>query len=87
MDLGSVAESLFESEMFGHTKGSFTNAYEDRTGKITLANKGTLLLDEIRDAARQLDRRRFAIGHDMGGDFQSGAFSDNAGSQSFQTGS
>ena len=47
VDLGSVAESLFESEMFGHTKGSFTNAYEDRTGKITLANKGTLLLDEI----------------------------------------
>jgi len=47
VDLGSVAESLFESEMFGHAKGSFTNAYEERTGKIALANKGTLLLDEI----------------------------------------
>ena len=47
VDLGSVAETLFESEMFGHAKGSFTDAREDRTGKITLAHKGTLLLDEI----------------------------------------
>ena len=47
VDLGSVSESLFESEMFGHSKGSFTDAYEDRTGKIMLANEGTLLLDEI----------------------------------------
>ncbi|MEI7500697.1 MAG: sigma-54 dependent transcriptional regulator [Bacteroidota bacterium] len=47
VDLGSMSETLFESEMFGHTKGSFTDAYEDRTGKIVLANKGTLLLDEI----------------------------------------
>lgn len=47
VDLGSMSETLFESEMFGHTKGSFTDAYEDRTGKIMLANGGTLLLDEI----------------------------------------
>jgi DNA-binding NtrC family response regulator len=47
VDLGSMSESLFESEMFGHTRGSFTDAHEDRTGKIMLANKGTLLLDEI----------------------------------------
>jgi len=47
VDLGSVAETLFESEMFGHAKGSFTDAYDDRTGKIMLAHKGTLLLDEI----------------------------------------
>ena len=47
VDLGAVAESLFESEMFGHIKGSFTDARDDRTGKITLAHKGTLLLDEI----------------------------------------
>jgi DNA-binding NtrC family response regulator len=47
IDLGSLAENLFESEMFGHSKGSFTDAIENRTGKITLADKGTLLLDEI----------------------------------------
>jgi len=47
VDLGSMSETLFESEMFGHTKGSFTDAWEDRTGKIMLANAGTLLLDEI----------------------------------------
>ncbi|MFA5849513.1 MAG: sigma-54 dependent transcriptional regulator [Bacteroidales bacterium] len=47
VDLGSMSESLFESEMFGHAKGSFTNAFEARIGKIMLANKGTLLLDEI----------------------------------------
>ena len=47
VDLGSMSETLFESEMFGHSKGSFTDAFEARTGKIMLANKGTLLLDEI----------------------------------------
>lgn len=47
VDLGSMSETLFESEMFGHAKGSFTNAFETRIGKIMLANKGTLLLDEI----------------------------------------
>jgi DNA-binding NtrC family response regulator len=47
VDLGSMSETLFESEMFGHAKGSFTDAWEDRTGKIMLADKGTLLLDEI----------------------------------------
>ena len=47
VDLGSMSETLFESEMFGHVKGSFTDAHDDRTGKIILAHKGTLLLDEI----------------------------------------
>ncbi len=47
VDLSSLAESLFESELFGHKKGSFTNAYEDKTGRFTLADKGTLFLDEI----------------------------------------
>jgi len=47
VDLGSMSETLFESEMFGHSKGSFTDAFEARIGKIMLANKGTLLLDEI----------------------------------------
>ena len=47
VDMGSIPENLFESELFGHKKGSFTDAYEDRTGKFELANQGTLFLDEI----------------------------------------
>ena len=47
VDLYSLAESLFESELFGHKKGAFTNAVEDKTGKFVLADKGTLFLDEI----------------------------------------
>lgn len=47
VDMGAISETLFESELFGHTKGSFTDAHEDRTGKFELANKGTLFLDEI----------------------------------------
>lgn len=47
VDMGAVSESLFESELFGHTKGSFTDAKEDRIGKFESANRGTLFLDEI----------------------------------------
>ncbi|MCG8412298.1 MAG: sigma-54 dependent transcriptional regulator [Bacteroidales bacterium] len=47
IDLGAISENLFESELFGHKKGSFTDAKEDRIGKIETANKGTLFLDEI----------------------------------------
>ncbi len=57
VDLGSMSESLFESEMFGHTRGSFTDAREDRTGKIMLAHKGTLLLDEIGNLPVQLQSK------------------------------
>jgi DNA-binding NtrC family response regulator len=47
VDVGSISESLFESEMFGHRKGSFTGASEDRPGRFQAANGGTLFLDEI----------------------------------------
>jgi DNA-binding NtrC family response regulator len=47
VDMGSIPETLFESELFGHKKGAFTDAIENRTGKFELANKGTLFLDEI----------------------------------------
>jgi DNA-binding NtrC family response regulator len=47
VDVGSLTETLFESELFGHMKGSFTDAHENRQGKFETANKGTLFLDEI----------------------------------------
>ncbi len=47
VDMGSISETLFESEMFGHVKGSFTDAKEDRTGRFEAASGGTLFMDEI----------------------------------------
>jgi len=47
VDMGSITETLFESELFGHKKGAFTDAHSDRTGKIETAHEGTLFLDEI----------------------------------------
>ena len=49
VNLGGLSQSLFESEMFGHKKGAFTDAYLDRTGRFELAHKGTIFLDEIGD--------------------------------------
>lgn len=47
VNLGGISQSLFESEMFGHKKGAFTDAHYDRTGRFEMADKGTIFLDEI----------------------------------------
>lgn len=51
VDLGALGESVFESELFGHKKGSFTDAKEDRMGRVQVASGGTLFLDEIGNVA------------------------------------
>ncbi|MBC8769660.1 sigma-54-dependent Fis family transcriptional regulator [Arenibacter sp. BSSL-BM3] len=57
VDMGSISENLFESELFGHLKGSFTDAKEDRTGKFEAANGGTLFLDEIGNLSLQMQAK------------------------------
>lgn len=61
VDLGSITETLFESELFGHKKGAFTDAKEDRAGRFELANEGTLFLDEIGNLSMPLQAKLLTI--------------------------
>jgi DNA-binding NtrC family response regulator len=60
VDIGSLSETLFESELFGHVKGSFTDAHESRQGKFEIADKGTLFLDEIGNLSFHLQAKLLA---------------------------
>ncbi|MFC2097800.1 sigma-54-dependent transcriptional regulator [Bacteroidota bacterium] len=57
VDLGSISENLFESELFGHVKGAFTDAKEDKPGRFELASGGTLFLDEIGNLSLSLQSK------------------------------
>jgi two-component system, NtrC family, response regulator HydG len=57
VDLGTISEGLFESELFGHVKGAFTDAKDDHIGKFEAANGGTLFLDEIGNLSLNLQAK------------------------------
>lgn len=57
VDMGAITETLFESELFGHKKGAFTDAREDRPGRFELAHGGTLFLDEIGNLSLSLQSK------------------------------
>lgn len=61
IDLSALTESLFESELFGYKKGAFTDAKEDRPGKIETSNKGTLFLDEIGNLPLHLQSKLLTV--------------------------
>ena len=61
VDMGTITESLFESELFGHIKGSFTDAHADRTGKFESADKSTLFLDEIGNLPYHLQAKLLTV--------------------------
>ena len=61
VDMGSISENLFESELFGHVKGSFTDAKEDRAGKFEAANGGTLFLDEIGNLSLRMQAKLLSV--------------------------
>ena len=61
VDMGSISETLFESELFGHVRGAFTDAREDREGKFEQAQKGTLFLDEIGNLSLQSQSKLLSI--------------------------
>jgi DNA-binding NtrC family response regulator len=61
VDMGSITETLFESELFGHVKGAFTDAKDDRKGKFEQAQKGTLFLDEIGNLSLQSQSKLLSV--------------------------
>jgi DNA-binding NtrC family response regulator len=61
VDLGAIAESLIQSELFGHKKGAFTGADENRIGRFQAANGGTLLLDELGNMSRNLQAKLLTV--------------------------
>ncbi len=60
VDMGAVSETLFESELFGHVKGAFTDARDNRPGKFEVADKGSLFLDEIGNLPYHLQAKLLA---------------------------
>lgn len=60
VDMGAITETLFESELFGHVKGAFTDARENRQGKFEVAHRGTLFLDEIGNLSFHLQSKLLA---------------------------
>ncbi len=61
VDVGSLTSSLFESELFGHQKGAFTDAKEDKAGRFEVASGGTLFLDEIGNIAESLQAKLLTV--------------------------
>src|SRR5690606_20791612 len=61
VDVGALTNTLFESELFGHKKGAFTDAREDRKGRFEIANGGTLFLDEIANISLQQQARLLTV--------------------------